>query len=82
MHAAGFYANPSIFSELDAWRGRSSAELQTDSSIFVAIYQGKRHKITIIYEEMALLNTTYTHFMKCSSSGEFTTYYLSKRFRW
>lgn len=43
VYAAGLYANPSIFSKLDAWKGRSSAELQKDSSLFDAIYQGNNH---------------------------------------
>ncbi|XP_047951297.1 fatty-acid-binding protein 3, chloroplastic [Salvia hispanica] len=44
VYAAGLYANPSIFSKLDAWKGRSSAELQKDSSLFDAIYQAPLEK--------------------------------------
>lgn len=40
VYAAGLYINPSIFSKLDAWKGRSSEESQKDSSLFDAIYQG------------------------------------------
>lgn len=44
VYAAGLYTNPSIFSKLDAWKGRSSAELQKDSSLFDAIYQAPLEK--------------------------------------
>ncbi|KAL1563797.1 fatty-acid-binding protein 3, chloroplastic-like [Salvia divinorum] len=44
VYAAGLYANPSIFSKLDAWKGHSSAELQNDSSLFDAIYQAPLEK--------------------------------------
>ncbi|KAG6421416.1 hypothetical protein SASPL_117968 [Salvia splendens] len=44
VYAAGLYANPSIFSKLDAWKGRSSAELHKDSSLFDAIYQAPLEK--------------------------------------
>ncbi|KAG6424440.1 hypothetical protein SASPL_114858 [Salvia splendens] len=44
VYAAGLYANPSIFSKLDAWKGRSPAELQKDSSLFDAIYQAPLEK--------------------------------------
>ncbi|KAH6775518.1 Chalcone-flavanone isomerase family protein [Perilla frutescens var. hirtella] len=44
VYAAGLYTNPSVFSKLDAWKGRSSAELQKDSSLFDAIYQAPLEK--------------------------------------
>ncbi|KAL8510067.1 hypothetical protein ACS0TY_017047 [Phlomoides rotata] len=44
VYAAGFYLNQSIFSKLDAWKGRSSADLQKDSSLFDAIFQAPLEK--------------------------------------
>ncbi|KAL0406694.1 UNVERIFIED_CONTAM: Fatty-acid-binding protein 3, chloroplastic [Sesamum latifolium] len=44
VYAAGLYTNPSVFSKLDAWKGRSSTELQQDSSIFDAIFQAPLEK--------------------------------------
>ncbi|KAI3466008.1 hypothetical protein Pfo_022671 [Paulownia fortunei] len=44
VYAAGLYMNQSVFSKLDAWKGRSSAELQQDSSLFDAIFQAPLEK--------------------------------------
>ncbi|XP_011098156.1 fatty-acid-binding protein 3, chloroplastic [Sesamum indicum] len=44
VYAAGLYTNQSVFSKLDAWKGRSSVELQQDSSIFDAIFQAPLEK--------------------------------------
>nr|QQG64130.1 chalcone isomerase-like protein [Ocimum tenuiflorum] len=44
VYAAGLYTNPSIFSKLDTWKGRSSEELQKDSLLFDAIYQAPLEK--------------------------------------
>ncbi|KAK4420453.1 Fatty-acid-binding protein 3, chloroplastic [Sesamum alatum] len=44
VYAAGLYTNQSVFSKLDAWKGRSSIELQQDSSIFDAIFQAPLEK--------------------------------------
>ncbi|KAG8386493.1 hypothetical protein BUALT_Bualt03G0154300 [Buddleja alternifolia] len=44
VYAAGLYANQSIFSKLDAWKGRSTAEVQQDSSLFNEIFQAPLEK--------------------------------------
>lgn len=41
VYAAALYANQSIFSKLDAWKSRSAVELQQDSSLVDAMFQGK-----------------------------------------
>lgn len=40
VYAVGLYTNPSVLGKLDAWKGRSSAELEKDSTFFNAIFQG------------------------------------------
>ncbi|XP_073311828.1 fatty-acid-binding protein 3, chloroplastic-like [Primulina huaijiensis] len=44
VYAAGLYANPTIFSKLSEWRGRSSEELQQDSLFFDAIFKASLEK--------------------------------------
>lgn len=44
VYAAGLYANPTIFSKLSDWKGRSSKELQQDSLFFDAIFQASLEK--------------------------------------
>ncbi|GFP78699.1 fatty-acid-binding protein 3, partial [Phtheirospermum japonicum] len=44
VYAAGLYTNQDIFSNLDAWKGHSSAELQHDSSVFDAIFKAPLEK--------------------------------------
>ena len=39
VYAAGLYLNDSIFSKFNAWKGRSAAEIQEDSSLFDLIFQ-------------------------------------------
>ncbi|KAM1278795.1 hypothetical protein ACFX2I_030972 [Malus domestica] len=38
VYAAGLYANQSILNSLNAWKGRSTAEIQEDSSLFSSIF--------------------------------------------
>ncbi|PIM97697.1 Chalcone isomerase [Handroanthus impetiginosus] len=44
VYAAGLYANQSIFSTLDAWKGHSAADVQNDSSLFNAIFRANLEK--------------------------------------
>nr|GLL22756.1 fatty-acid-binding protein 3, chloroplastic isoform X1 [Ipomoea trifida] len=44
VYAAGLYVNESILNKLDAWRGRSAAELQNDSSLFETIFKAPLEK--------------------------------------
>ncbi|CAK9134181.1 unnamed protein product [Ilex paraguariensis] len=44
VYAAGLYVSPSIFDKIDAWKGRSAAELQEDSSLFASIFQAPVEK--------------------------------------
>lgn len=44
VYAAGLYVNQSIFSNLNAWKGRSAAEIQKDPSLFSSIFQCNNHK--------------------------------------
>ncbi|BFG28926.1 hypothetical protein CerSpe_152000 [Prunus speciosa] len=39
VYAAGLYVNQSILNSLNAWKGRSAAEIQEDSSLFSTIFQ-------------------------------------------
>lgn len=50
VYAAGLYVNPSIISNLNSWKGRSSAEIQEDSSLFSSIFQGKRNWMFCSFE--------------------------------
>ncbi|XP_022975748.1 fatty-acid-binding protein 3, chloroplastic [Cucurbita maxima] len=43
VYAAGLYINSSISNELNAWRGRSAAAIQEDSSLFNIIFQCNNH---------------------------------------
>lgn len=40
VYAAGLYVNQSIFTKLEAWKGNSTADLQQDSALIDAIFQG------------------------------------------
>ncbi|XP_022936240.1 fatty-acid-binding protein 3, chloroplastic [Cucurbita moschata] len=44
VYAAGLYINSSISNELNAWRGRSAAAIQEDSSLFNIIFQSPSEK--------------------------------------
>ncbi|ESQ30068.1 hypothetical protein EUTSA_v10011696mg [Eutrema salsugineum] len=44
VYAAGLYVNESILSGLSAWKGRSSDEIQIDSSLFSSIFQAQAAK--------------------------------------
>ncbi|EXC11707.1 Chalcone--flavonone isomerase [Morus notabilis] len=44
VYAVGLYVNPSVFSKLDSWNGRSAAEIQEDSSVFSSIFQAPLEK--------------------------------------
>lgn len=44
VYAAGLYINPSISNELNAWRGRSAAAIQEDSSLFNIIFKSPSEK--------------------------------------
>lgn len=44
VYAAGLYANQSILSKLNAWKGKSAAEIQENSSLFNSIFQCKDKK--------------------------------------
>ncbi|XP_059662789.1 fatty-acid-binding protein 3, chloroplastic [Cornus florida] len=44
VYAAGLYVNQSIKSKLDAWKGRSAAEIQGDSSLFDSIFRSPLEK--------------------------------------
>lgn len=44
VYAAGLYVNQSIFSNLNAWKGRSAAEIQKDPSLFSSIFQSPFEK--------------------------------------
>jgi hypothetical protein len=44
VYAAGLYVNQSILSNLNAWKGRSAAEIQKDPSLFSSIFQCNNHK--------------------------------------
>ncbi|XP_022717411.1 fatty-acid-binding protein 3, chloroplastic [Durio zibethinus] len=39
VYAAGLYVNQSILSKLDAWKGRSAAQIQDDFSLFKSIFE-------------------------------------------
>lgn len=41
VYAVGFYANPSLSSNLHAWRGKSSKDIEQNGSLFSSIFQGK-----------------------------------------
>ncbi|XP_043702137.1 fatty-acid-binding protein 3, chloroplastic [Telopea speciosissima] len=44
VYAAGFYANQSVIGKLNAWKGRSAADIQLDSSLFASIFQAPLEK--------------------------------------
>ncbi|XP_009344622.2 fatty-acid-binding protein 3, chloroplastic isoform X4 [Pyrus x bretschneideri] len=44
VYAAGLYANQSILNSLNAWKGRSTAEIQEDSSLFSSIFLSPSEK--------------------------------------
>ncbi|KAJ8532288.1 hypothetical protein K7X08_012211 [Anisodus acutangulus] len=44
VYAAGLYVNESVFSRLDAWRGRSAVEIQQDPSLFNVIFEANLEK--------------------------------------
>ncbi|XP_068312023.1 fatty-acid-binding protein 3, chloroplastic-like [Pyrus communis] len=44
VYAAGLYANLSILNSLNAWKGRSTAEIQEDSSLFSSIFLSPSEK--------------------------------------
>ncbi|XP_011654021.1 fatty-acid-binding protein 3, chloroplastic isoform X2 [Cucumis sativus] len=44
VYAAGLYINSSVSNELNAWRGRSAAAIQEDSSLFDIIFQSRSEK--------------------------------------
>ncbi|KAA0064310.1 fatty-acid-binding protein 3 [Cucumis melo var. makuwa] len=44
VYAAGLYINSSVSNELNAWRGRSAAAIQEDSSLFDIIFQSCSEK--------------------------------------
>ncbi|XP_010241349.1 PREDICTED: fatty-acid-binding protein 3, chloroplastic [Nelumbo nucifera] len=44
VYAAGLYANPLIIGTLNAWKGRSAAEIQQDSSLFHSMFQASLEK--------------------------------------
>lgn len=48
VYAAGLYVNDSVFSRLDAWRGRSAAEIQQDSSLFNNMFEANLEKSLLI----------------------------------
>lgn len=74
VYAAGLYVNQSILNSLNAWKGRSAAEIQEDSSLFSTIFQCNDHKTCA----SSLLHTHTQRLLKllffnCSSSGEIIT---------
>ncbi|KAJ8542982.1 hypothetical protein K7X08_005505 [Anisodus acutangulus] len=58
VYAAGLYVNDSVFSRLDAWRGRSAAEIQQDPNLFNMIFEDEaispRIKSPTAYDNSAL----------------------------
>ncbi|MCL7051640.1 hypothetical protein MKW94_026781 [Papaver nudicaule] len=44
VYAAGFYGNESIIETLNAWKGRSSSDIQGDSSLYDSIFQASLEK--------------------------------------
>ncbi|KAH0653980.1 hypothetical protein KY289_031658 [Solanum tuberosum] len=48
VYAAGLYVNDSVFSRLDAWRGRSAADIQQDPSLFNKIFEANLEKSLLI----------------------------------
>ncbi|KFK35722.1 hypothetical protein AALP_AA4G028300 [Arabis alpina] len=44
VYAAGLYVNESILSGLSAWKGKSTDEIQRDSSLFSSIFQAQEEK--------------------------------------
>nr|XP_004244307.1 fatty-acid-binding protein 3, chloroplastic [Solanum lycopersicum] len=48
VYAAGLYVNDSVFSSLDAWRGRSAADIQQDPSLFNKIFEADLEKSLLI----------------------------------
>lgn len=49
VYAAGYYVNESILTGLSAWKGRSADEIQKDSSLFSAIFQGNEMRKMIAF---------------------------------
>lgn len=48
VYAAGLYVNDSVFTRLDAWRGRSAADIQQDPSLFNKIFEADLEKSLLI----------------------------------
>ncbi|OVA16377.1 Chalcone isomerase [Macleaya cordata] len=44
VYAAGFYANQSVIDKLSSWKGKTSAEIQGDSSLYDSIFQAPTEK--------------------------------------
>ncbi|TYI47556.1 hypothetical protein E1A91_D13G182200v1 [Gossypium mustelinum] len=44
VYAAGLYVNPSILSKLDAWKGRSAAQIQDDMPLFKSFFEDPMEK--------------------------------------
>lgn len=52
VYAAGLYADRAILCKLDAWKGKSAAQIQDDLSLFKSIFEGKNdliYKSSIFY---------------------------------
>lgn len=85
VYAAGLYVNDSVFSRLDAWRGRSAAEIQQDPSLFNNIFEGKWVMFNSCdwwdaAEMRCHLGGAEIDFMNCSQSGEIATYCAGQRY--
>ncbi|PPD78394.1 hypothetical protein GOBAR_DD24688 [Gossypium barbadense] len=46
VYAAGLYVNPSILSKLDAWKGRSAAQIQDDMPLFKSFFEEVNCQLT------------------------------------
>lgn len=83
VYAAGLYVNDSVFSSLDAWRGRSAADIQQDPSLFNKIFEGESAMLNCLTGEMGRrsyhLSDAKNDSMNCSGFGEIFTYCAGQR---
>mgnify|MGYP003366262896 CR=1 FL=1 len=75
VYAAGLYVNQSILYSLHAWKGRSAAEIQEDSSLFNSIFLCNNHKkyASSLPHTLAHIEDANVTFPNCSSFGEIVT---------
>lgn len=84
VYAAGLYASRSLVENLNAWKGRSAAEIQKDSSLFSTVFEGVHDHFPYFFADFIFQNLSPhdMNFLMYSTSGEIVTDCASSRCRW